>query len=67
MLPNSGTRGRAYESPQARHSFNDLAFGLNTSVEELQANVIKTVDDFARGVNQADDITLLILRYLGHT
>ena len=43
-----------------------VAAQASTPVEELQANVIKSVDDFARGANQADDITLLILRYIGH-
>lgn len=34
-------------------------------VEELQAAILAAIDDFARGMDQADDITLLILRYRG--
>ncbi len=36
------------------------------TVEELQNAVIKTVGDFIGDVNQADDFTLLILRYIGN-
>jgi serine phosphatase RsbU (regulator of sigma subunit) len=36
-----------------------------TPVEELQATILKAVQQFTRGAPQADDITLLILRYQG--
>jgi len=35
------------------------------SPEELQAAILKAVEDFTGGVQQTDDMTLLILRYLG--
>lgn len=35
------------------------------SVEDLQNAVLGAVKDFARGAQQADDITLLVLRYQG--
>jgi serine phosphatase RsbU (regulator of sigma subunit)/pSer/pThr/pTyr-binding forkhead associated (FHA) protein len=35
------------------------------SVEDLQNAVLDAVNDFARGAQQADDITLLVLRYQG--
>jgi sigma-B regulation protein RsbU (phosphoserine phosphatase) len=35
------------------------------SVAELQAGILAAVDDFSRGAYQADDITLLIIRYTG--
>ena len=34
-------------------------------VEDLQAAILAALDDFTRGAYQADDITLLILRFLG--
>jgi sigma-B regulation protein RsbU (phosphoserine phosphatase) len=35
----------------------------STSTEEIGKNIIKSVDDFAAGTEQFDDITLLIIRY----
>ena len=35
------------------------------SVEEIQEAILKAVSDFVRGADQADDMTLLILRYTG--
>jgi len=35
------------------------------SLEELQSGILAAVDDFSRGAYQADDITLLIIRYTG--
>lgn len=35
------------------------------SLEQLQKAVLGSVSDFTRGANQADDITLLIVRYRG--
>ena len=35
------------------------------TLEALQAAILAALDDFTRGANQADDITLLILRYIG--
>lgn len=35
------------------------------SVEELQAAILAAVEEFARGTYQADDLTLLIIRYRG--
>ncbi|MFQ5777515.1 MAG: SpoIIE family protein phosphatase [Terriglobia bacterium] len=37
----------------------------SASVEKLEAGVLSAVEDFTRGNSQADDITLLILRYRG--
>ena len=37
------------------------------SVKEIQASILKAVSDFVRGADQADDMTLLILRYTGST
>jgi sigma-B regulation protein RsbU (phosphoserine phosphatase) len=35
-------------------------------VDELQASILADVEEFSRGAHQADDITLLVVRYLGH-
>jgi serine phosphatase RsbU (regulator of sigma subunit) len=35
------------------------------TVEKLQAAILAAVADFTRGALQGDDITILILRYLG--
>ena len=35
------------------------------SVKEIQVSILKAVSDFVRGADQADDMTLLILRYTG--
>lgn len=35
----------------------------DTPLEQLQNHVLRCVDEFARGAGQADDITLLLLRY----
>jgi len=35
------------------------------SLEEMQARILAGADEFARGAAQADDITLLLLRYCG--
>ena len=37
----------------------------NASVEELQAVILEAIKDFTRGANQADDLTLLLIRYHG--
>jgi len=34
-------------------------------VADLQSGILAAVDDFSRGAYQADDITLLIIRYTG--
>lgn len=35
----------------------------SSSIEDIGKNIIKSVDDFAAGTEQFDDITLLIIRY----
>ena len=32
-------------------------------LEEIQKTILESVDDFARGAHQVDDLTLLIIRY----
>jgi len=41
-----------------------LAGQVNTSVEDLQRIILTSVENFARGARQADDLTLLLIRYL---
>ncbi len=41
--------------------------GADASVEQLQAGILQAVEGFIRGEPQGDDITLLILRYLGNS
>jgi phosphoserine phosphatase RsbU/P len=36
---------------------------MNTSLEDLQQLVLQPVENFARGASQADDLTLLLVRY----
>ncbi|HKZ52371.1 MAG TPA: SpoIIE family protein phosphatase [Candidatus Acidoferrales bacterium] len=40
-----------------------VAQNANAPVKELQASILAEVDDFSRDAYQADDITLLIVRY----
>jgi serine phosphatase RsbU (regulator of sigma subunit) len=40
-----------------------VAAGSSKSVEELQSSIFKHVEDFSRGAEPSDDVTLLILRY----
>ncbi|MDE3108745.1 MAG: SpoIIE family protein phosphatase [Acidobacteriota bacterium] len=40
-----------------------LSAQRNTSLEELQKAVLAPLEQFTRGANQSDDITLLIVRY----
>jgi len=40
-----------------------LAGHPNASVEEIQAAILTAVEDFTRGARQADDLTLLLIRY----
>ena len=42
-----------------------VARNAGATVEKLQAAILAAVADFTRGALQGDDITLLILRYLG--
>ena len=42
-----------------------VARHARAEIEVLQADILAAVEEFARGTEQADDITLLILRYLG--
>src|SRR3990172_9103330 len=42
-----------------------VARNTKASVEDLQAAILAALDDFTRGAYQADDIPLLILRFLG--
>jgi len=42
-----------------------VARNTTAPVEDLQAAILAALDDFTRGAYQADDITLLILRFLG--
>jgi serine phosphatase RsbU (regulator of sigma subunit) len=38
--------------------------GVTTSeLEEIQKTVLESVENFARGARQADDLTLLLVRY----
>jgi hypothetical protein len=36
---------------------------MQTPLEELQQTVLQSVENFARGASQADDLTLLLVRY----
>jgi len=38
-----------------------------STVEEIQAGILKAVQEFTRGAGQADDLTLLVVRYVGPT
>lgn len=40
-----------------------IAGQADTSVEELQRLILGSVENFARGARQADDLTLLLIRY----
>jgi sigma-B regulation protein RsbU (phosphoserine phosphatase) len=40
-----------------------VAGGQETPLEHLQETVLHSIEDFARGASQADDITLLLVRY----
>jgi sigma-B regulation protein RsbU (phosphoserine phosphatase) len=42
-----------------------LAEHENAPLDELQHNVLEAVDHFCRGAAQADDITVVVARYLG--
>ena len=35
----------------------------NMDLEEIQKTVLESVENFARGARQADDLTLLLVRY----
>ena len=41
-----------------------LAGQMDTSVEDLQRMILGSVENFARGARQADDLTLLLIRFL---
>ena len=36
---------------------------MQTPLDELQRTVLESVENFARGASQADDLTLLLVRY----
>ena len=38
-----------------------------STVEEIQAGILNAVQEFTRGAGQADDLTLLVVRYVGPT
>jgi phosphoserine phosphatase RsbU/P len=40
---------------------------IETPLEELQQTVLQSVENFARGASQADDLTLLLVRYRATT
>jgi serine phosphatase RsbU (regulator of sigma subunit) len=40
-----------------------LAGHYDTPLDQLQKKVVDSVENFARGASQADDITLLLIRY----
>jgi sigma-B regulation protein RsbU (phosphoserine phosphatase) len=40
-----------------------LAGHTSTALEEIQKTVLESVENFARGARQADDLTLLLVRY----
>jgi serine phosphatase RsbU (regulator of sigma subunit) len=45
----------------------DVLMGVatQTPLDELQTKVLDAVENFARGASQADDLTLLLVRYRG--
>jgi sigma-B regulation protein RsbU (phosphoserine phosphatase) len=46
----------------------DLLIGKHEApLEVLQKNILESIHAFSRGASQADDITLLLARYRGHT
>jgi phosphoserine phosphatase RsbU/P len=50
------------------HRLRDVLHGHSkTSLEELQQAVLQSVENFARGASQADDLTLLLVRYRAAT
>ena len=40
-----------------------LEGNISTRLEEIQKTVLESVENFARGARQADDLTLLLVRY----
>jgi sigma-B regulation protein RsbU (phosphoserine phosphatase) len=40
-----------------------LEGNISTKLEEIQKTVLESVENFARGARQADDLTLLLVRY----
>ncbi len=54
--------GKMFEMERLREV---VAAHAHARVEEMQAGILAAVEKFTRGAPQADDITLLILRYQG--
>jgi hypothetical protein len=42
-----------------------MGVGNQTPLDELQHKVLDAVENFAHGASQADDLTLLLVRYRG--
>jgi len=42
-----------------------MGAGMQTPLDELQTKVLDAVENFAHGASQADDLTLLLVRYRG--
>ena len=42
-----------------------MGAGKQTPLDELQTKVLEAVENFAHGASQADDLTLLLVRYRG--
>jgi sigma-B regulation protein RsbU (phosphoserine phosphatase) len=42
-----------------------MGVAAQTPLDELQTKVLEAVENFARGASQADDLTLLLVRYRG--
>jgi sigma-B regulation protein RsbU (phosphoserine phosphatase) len=40
-----------------------LEGNISTELEQIQKTVLESVENFARGARQADDLTLLLVRY----
>jgi sigma-B regulation protein RsbU (phosphoserine phosphatase) len=40
-----------------------LSGHMDTPLDEIQKSVLESVENFARGAHQADDVTLLLVRF----
>jgi serine phosphatase RsbU (regulator of sigma subunit) len=64
-VPEALNRDDEFFGPERLHAL--VTHHANHGIHELQSAVVKAVEDFTRGTEQRDDITLLVIRYAGLT
>lgn len=56
-----------YTDPRLEETLNQIEAADSKKIDDIVTIIRKSIDDFAQGEEQADDITILLFKYLGES